>query len=65
VQQVLHFTTPALAKQALAKAFAKTSDEACDKLSRILAMAAQKLAAKDRSGAAGDLARVVGEIKFF
>lgn len=65
IQGVFHFASPALAKSALKKAFANTSDAACEKLGRLLTMAGTKLLAKDREGAAGDLARVVGEIKIF
>jgi hypothetical protein len=60
---VLHHASPKLAKPVFEQAFNKMSDAGAQKVGRLLSMAGEKLQALDRAGAAGDAARIVGEIK--
>lgn len=62
---VLHAATPKIAKAAWQAGLSRASDEACRKIGRLLVLAGQKLQKGDRDGAAGDLARVTGEVKLF
>jgi hypothetical protein len=65
-QNVLTATTPGLAKPQLLKFLTeRVSDAGCQKLGRLCSLAGEKLQKLDRAGAAGDLSRVIGEIKFF
>ena len=66
LQNVLHNASPGLAKPPLLQFLReRVSDAGCQKLGRLCSMAGEKLQKLDREGAAGDLARIVGEIRFF